>query len=249
MGFSDSVFEQTFGTPESEPQAALVLIDCKSGESQTFGSDLAGRHLPPCSTFKIWNTALGLETGILKRPNERFYTWDGIKRSIDGWNQDLTLREAFAKSCVPAFQALAREIGSERMTEWIGKIGYGNQDASAGIDVFWLPAPDRSAILISAKEQADLLAKLARSEISLSPDVRDKLFEIMTVKTTAVGQLYGKTGTGGPGLQTPPVGWFVGIIESGGRQIAFACVMVGKDARGPSARELCMNFFSKSGML
>lgn len=249
LGFSEALFEQVFGNPESQRQTSLVLVDCESGDRQTFGSDLAEHPLPPCSTFKIWNTALGLETGIIKSPDQAFYTWDGIKRSIDGWNRNLTLRESFAESCVPAFQALTRKIGNERMTAWIEKLGYGNRDTSAGPDVFWLPAQDRSTILISAKEQADLLAKLARSEIPISQDTRDKLLEIMSVKRTPVGHLLGKTGTGGAGPQTPPVGWYIGIIESGGRQMAFACVLTGEGASGPSARELCMQFFSASGVL
>lgn len=62
--------------------------------------------------------------------------------------------------CVPAFQALARQIGPERMQSWIAKLGYGDRDTSAGIDVFWLPAKGRNTILISPVEQAQLMHRL-----------------------------------------------------------------------------------------
>ena len=113
--------------------------------------------MAPCSTFKIWNTLIGIESGIISSPDQPFYQWDGEKRSISAWNRDLTLREAFQASCVPAFQNLARQIESERMQYWLDRIEYGDRDTSAGIDVFWLPSKGRKTILISPTEQAQLV--------------------------------------------------------------------------------------------
>jgi len=39
---------------------------------------------------------------------------------------------------VPAYQILARQIGAERMKQYLEQIDYGTKDTSAGIDVFWL---------------------------------------------------------------------------------------------------------------
>jgi beta-lactamase class D len=125
---SASAAKETFG----DLAGALVVIECSSGYTTTHQPDVAGTRLPPCSTFKIGNAIIGLETGIIASPDEQFYQWDGVKRSIPAWNRDLTLREAFQASCVPAFQKLTRRIGPERMQSWIDKIGYGNQDISAG---------------------------------------------------------------------------------------------------------------------
>ena len=57
-------------------------------------------------------------------------------------------------SAVPAYQILAREIGEARMKEYIEKIGYGSQDISSGIDIFWLPRPDTTSIKISDEQVA-----------------------------------------------------------------------------------------------
>jgi beta-lactamase class D len=132
----DSTAKKAFG----DLGGTLVVIEYSSGRMTTYQPEVAKIPLPPCSTFKIVNALIGLETGIVASPEEQFYRWDGVERSFAAWNRDLTFREAFEASCVPAFQNLARKIGSERMQNWIDKIGYGNRDISAGIDVFWLPA-------------------------------------------------------------------------------------------------------------
>ena len=222
-------------------EGALVVIDCASGETRRFNPTLCATRLPPCSTFKIWNTAIGLETGLLTSADQPFYKWDGTKRSIDGWNQDLTLRQAYAASCVPAYQALARKIGSTRMDEWVRELGYGDRDTTAGNDVFWLPAPGRKPIHISPDEQAILLRRLVNGDIPFSANTRAILKEVMTAKTTDRGTLYGKTGTGGAGKDTPAVGWFVGYIVSGEKTFAFACVLTGNKAAGKDARALVEN--------
>jgi len=122
---------------------AFVLIECSSGH--TFRSDPADctEKFAPCSTFRIWNSAIGLETGAVSDPDALFWKWDGTPRAIEAWNKDQTLRAAFAASCVPTYQALARTIGENRMQEWLDKIGYGDRNSSSGFDVFWLPPPPR----------------------------------------------------------------------------------------------------------
>jgi len=219
-------------------EGALVLTDCKSGKTERHNPVLCATRLPPCSTFKIWNTAIGIESGILTSADQPFFKWDGEKRFIEDWNQDLTLRQAYAFSCVPAYQALARKIGPARMDGWIHKFGYGNEDTSSGNDVFWLPAPDRTPILISPDEQANLIRRLVHGDLPFSKDSLKILKDIMAAKTTSRGTLYGKTGTGGAGKNTPAVGWFVGYVVSDKSTVAFACVLKGRDATGKSARTL-----------
>ena len=107
--------------------AALVIYNRANGETVNINSARGSQRLSPCSTFKIYNTLIGLELGLIKDADEPWYKWDDVKRDIEGWNQDLTLREAFRVSAVPAYQILAREIGEARMKEYIEKIGYGHR--------------------------------------------------------------------------------------------------------------------------
>lgn len=195
--------------------------------------------LPPCSTFKIWNTAIGLETGMVKDPDATFWKWDGQERPIADWNKDQTLRSAFWVSCVPAFQDLARQIGKDRMAEWLGKIGYGDQNIEAGVDVFWLPQPpDRKTLLISPKQQAELLVKLVDGQLPFSAQTQATLKNIMLVRKSEHGTLYGKTGSGDGAVKEESIGWFVGWVETGaGKRHAFSCLLKGEGVTGKDARD------------
>jgi beta-lactamase class D len=146
-------------------KGAFILIDCASGAASDFRPDASAEKLAPCSTFKIWNTLIGLETGAIKSADEAFYKWDGVTRAISEWNRNLTLKEAFQASCVPAFQNLARRIGPVKMQEWLDRIGYGDRNMSAGTDVFWLPARGRKTILISPGGQARLMCSLVTGKL------------------------------------------------------------------------------------
>lgn len=239
----DAPINEAFGGREG----TLVLIDCASGEVSRFNPGMAAKKLPPCSTFKIWNTLFGLEAGILHDADEPFYKWDGVKRSIEGWNQDLTLRGAFRESCVPAYQALARKIGEERMKGFLEKISYGDRNTSSGLDVFWLPEPGRVPLLISPDEQAALMVKLATGKVPFSADAQARLKDIMTAKKTERGTLYGKTGTGGDGPAR--IGWYVGYVESGGKTYAFACVTKGEGVMGKDSRAVVERVLGEGGYL
>lgn len=254
-----SVLSLLAGSPESAEReirdalaghvAAIVLIDCTSGKTTAFPNDKAGTRLAPCSTFKIFNTLIGLETGILNSPGQPFYKWDGVKRTVPAWNRDLTLEEAFRASCVPAFQALARRIGAESMQKWMKQIHYGDGDISGGIDVFWLPATGRKTILISPREQAELMHLLVTGRLPFHRKAIAALRKMMLLKTTDAGTLYGKTGSGTDDAGNFNLGWFVGFVESAGRTTTFACVVQGENVMSKQARELVESILLKHQLL
>ena len=227
---------------------SLVLIDCSSGKTTTYRPADANTPLPPCSTFKIVNASIGLEMGIITSQEEQFYKWDGIER-FPAWDQDLSLREAFQVSCVPAFQNLARQIGPERMQGWIDKVGYGDRNISAGVDLFWLPSKERETILISPIQQADLMRKIVSGEIPFSDSSLSVLKKLMFIKKTDRGILYGKTGSGVDDEGLWVLGWFVGYVESNDKSYAFACVAQGKDVMSKHAREIAEHVLKKQGRL
>lgn len=229
----------------------FVLMDADSDEVFCVDEAHCVERLPPCSTFKIWNTLIALELRLVSSPEEPFYTWDGQKRFLDAWNQDLTLERAFAVSCVPAFQSLAERIGPQRMQEWLDRIGYGDRDLSAGITEFWLPRPGRKTVLISATEQATLLRSLVRKELPFSPEGVSTLRKIMRVRTTVRGDLFGKTGTGKLVDGPEQVAWFVGWVESGTERKTrtFACVVRGDGLTGIDARAMVERILESGGLL
>ena len=240
-----SVAKDAFG----ELDGALVLIDCSSGRARTYRPDLANTRLPPCSTFKIVNALIGIEEAIVTSPQQSFYQWDGVERTIPAWNRDLSFREAFQVSCVPAFQNLARQIGTERMQDWIDKIGYGNRDICAGIDVFWLPSSGRQTILISPMEQAGLIQRIITGDVPFSKRSLAVLKELMFIRDAEAGRLYGKTGSGTDAEGTFVLGWFVGYSESKGNAYAFACIAQGKNVMSRQARAIVEEVLESEGIL
>ena len=227
---------------------AFVLHNRSSGRTISVDTVRAAQRLAPCSTFKIYNTLIGLELGLLKRPDEPWYTWDGVRRNYDAWNRNLTLREAFRVSAVPAYQILARQIGVDSMRSYIEKISYGNEDISAGIDVFWLPDPGRVSIMISADEQVALLNKLLDGKLPFSEQNVAILRDVMQVAKTEKGVFYGKTGSGTSSVGE--LGWFVGFVESRGEVYVFACNIIGgENPSGKVAREIVERVLRVKGLL
>lgn len=228
---------------------ALVILDPSGKTILRHGGSRCDEKLPPCSTFKIWNTAIGLELGLVSDPDAPFWKWDGQKYRLDSWNRDQTLRSALAVSCVPAYQALARKIGRERMIEYLHKLSYGNEDISSGLDVFWLPAPGRRPLVISPFEQAELIAQLVSGKQPFSSHTLAVLKDVMKAEQTERGTLYGKTGTGEDDSGDFEIGWFVGYVESDSATYPFACVLKAKGITGKDARAVVERICSEAGLL
>ncbi|MBF0122322.1 MAG: class D beta-lactamase [Candidatus Omnitrophica bacterium] len=223
---------------------AFVIYNRSSGAVVNVDPVLSARRLPPCSTFKIYNTLIGLDLDLIPGADAPWYKWNGVHRSIDGWNQDLTLREAFRVSAVPAYQILARQIGVERMKEYVDQIDYGTRDISAGIDVFWLDRNDAVSIKISADEQVALLNKLLDGRLPFAQKNIAILKDVMQLVKTDKGTLYGKTGSGSD------VGWLVGFVEHGETTYVFACNIIGgENPSGKVARAIVEDVFKSQGLL
>jgi len=230
-------------------EGALVIVDCSSGAMRDLRPSASAEPLPPCSTFKIWNTLIAIECGVISGDEEVFYRWDGKVRDIADWNRDLSLKEAFQVSCVPAFQDLARAIGPERMKFWLDTISYGDGDTSSGADVFWLPAPGRKTLRITPRDQAQRMCELLTAKLPFSERSRAALGDMMRARTTPRGALYGKTGSGADASGRYVLGWYVGYVESGGATYAFACALKGSGVMGKDARAAVETALTELGLL
>ena len=116
----------------------------------------SGEGKLPASTFKIPNSLIALETGVVADPDKDVFKWDGVKRSIEAWNQDHTMRSAIAVSAVPVYQEIARRIGEARMQKYVDLLEYGNRNIGGGIDQFWLTGDLR----IDPIQQIDFVDRL-----------------------------------------------------------------------------------------
>ena len=180
--------------------------------------DRSGQAFLPASTFKIPNSLIALETGVVGDPDKDIFKWDGVKRSIEGWNQDHTLRSAIAASAVPVYQEIARRIGAERMQKYVDLFEYGNRNIGGGIDQFWLTGELR----IDPVQQIDFVDRLRRGVLPVSRRSHELVRDILPVTKVGEVTIRAKTGLLGAELGKPSLGWVVGWAEKGSAQTVFA---------------------------
>jgi beta-lactamase class D len=225
---------------------AFVLYDLNHDQYIRYNPERCAERFLPASTFKVMNSLIGLETGVI--PDENYVIkWDGTPYDIPTWNQDHTLKTAIQNSVVWYYQELARRVGQERMQHYVDLANYGNKDISGKIDTFWL----EGGLRISADEQVEFLKRLFQGELPLSTRSMNIVKEILVLDRTASYQLSGKTGS----VQrvTPHEGWFVGYLETQGNVYFFATNYETSSldglASGDTARKISLDILKELGPL
>ena len=226
-------------------RGAFVLLDVSTETWTIVHRDVAGIRFRPHSTFKVPNTLVGLETGVIT--GERFaLKWDGVKRDRAEWNRDTDLPAALKHSVVWFYQEVARRVGPRRMAAWVEKLGYGNRRiAGAPIDRFWLDGTLR----ISAIEQVEFLRRLHEHRLPVSREHVDLLLRLIELDRGPGWVLRGKTGLGPE--KDGASGWLVGSVDRDGRRYLYALVLHGKstDALMPLRRPMAEELLRRFGVL
>ena len=203
------IFKNTVG--------AFVLYDSKRNHYIRYNESRCRQRFSPKSTFKIPNSLIGLETGVI-RDAEFVIAWNREKYPPqDNWNQepfvhwaqDHTLRSAFKYSVVWYYRELALRVGQQRMKQYISKFNYGNQAVTGRIDNFWLDG----SLKISANEQLEFLKAFYTGQLPVSRRTTETVKDILELEKTPAYKISGKTG-GGSISEGVFIGWFVGYIET-----------------------------------
>lgn len=210
----------------------IVIYDVQKNGYWLHNAGRAAERFYPASTFKIFNSLIGLSEGIIKDADEIFYRYGGEPVYLESWKADASLRSAIKLSQVPAYKELARKTGLERMQQNITRLSYGNGTIGDKIDSFWLQGP----LKISALEQVQLLTKLAQHKLPYPPAAQQQVCDITVLKQTDACTLHGKTGWAADNIKTP-VGWFVGWTETKDNLYVFAMNMDLTDAAALPLRE------------
>jgi beta-lactamase class D len=205
-------------------KGAILIYDVKNNTFYSNDFAWAKMGIIPASTFKIPNSIIALETGVVKNDSAVF-KWNGEKRKFKKWEQDLTFKEAFQASCVPCYQEIARKIGVQRMKTYLKKLNYpGMVFDTLTIDDFWLQGRSK----ISQMQQIDFLERLYFSKLSISKRTENIMKNIMLIEKTKSYTLNGKTGWGM--RNDVDNGWFVGYLEINNLVYFFATNVEMKDA-------------------
>lgn len=193
----------------------FVLYNPANRNIKVYNRQRAGRKFTPASTFKIFNSLVALETGAVKNENE-VIKWDGVKRRIEDWNRDLTMKEAFKVSAVWFYQEVARRAGKEQMQYWLDTVQYGNRTmGGANVDDFWL----EEGLKITPFEQVTFLERLYKDSLPFSKGTMKVVKDVMLVE----GVPYTMRAKTGWALRVnESVGWYVGWVEKGNHVYFFA---------------------------
>ena len=211
-------------------EGAFVLYDLKNKRYVRHNAERCRRRFTPASTFKIPNSLIGLESGVV-RDAEFAISWDRQRYPNEGrpniapfnhWWRDHTLRSAMKYSVVWYYIEIARQVGALRMQRHIKQFRYGNGDSSGGIEQFWR----NSTLQISADEQVDFLRRFYVGKLSVSRRSTEIVKDIMLLEETATYKLSGKTGAA-PSANGGTLAWFVGYLEREGNVYFFALNMDG----------------------
>lgn len=220
---------------------AFVLYDTAQQRWLRYHPEECRVRTTPCSTFKVLNSLIALETGVASGPDFSL-PWDGTKHSIEPWNHDQTLRSAFSVSCVWYFQELAKRVGLERYRQILPKVGYGNGDVTGGVTQFWLA----SSLTISPDEQVEFLRRLHTRKLPFSDKTMDTVLDLMTLSRTGQTIFRGKTGTAGDAdKDVATLGWFVGSVATPSGDYIFATrITGGENPSGRTARKMTESILS-----
>ena len=243
---------QDFSFGSRTYEGTIVVCGMNSNSRRIYNVERSKVRFSPFSTFKIPNSIIALETGIIS-DIDNIYKWDSQKYPLedgwpDEWSGEHTMRTAFKFSVVPFFRNIAFQIGNKKMRDFVEKFEYGNMDISSGIDTFWL----NGSLKISAEEQVEFLQKFYNGELDIAPASMDAIKDILVRERAADYSLSGKTG-GGPidGERGSALGWYVGYVEKETDDYFFAMNIEGRsfaDIQAPRI-EITKNILRKLKIL
>lgn len=160
------------------------------------------------------------------------------------WNGDLTLEEAFEKSCIWYFREVIDLAGRDKMQEELKNLQYGNCDISEwngsninpleNLNVFWLD----SSLKNSPLEQVEVLSRIFEGHSDYDSRNIKILKRTMLVDENDSQKTYGKTGSGNGEAG------FVGFSESNGERRYLAIYLNDSEQRdqisGNKAKEMAL---------
>jgi beta-lactamase class D len=224
-----TMIEKDFSGFFGKYTGTIVVYDQEADRCFIHNRERSTSRFTPMSTFKIPNSLIALETGVISNIDQPCQ-WDTAQYPPQAWwpaqwNAKHTMRSAIKYSVVPFYRTIANQVGQKRMVEYIHKFNYGNEDISSGIDAFWLDG----SLRISAMEQIDFLKRFYTGTLGVSAKTTAAVKEILIQERNPAFMLSAKTGGGALGSgPAKALGWYVGYIERGDKVWFFACNIDGE---------------------
>jgi len=218
-GFSQKIIERDFRSyfDKYGVNGCFVLYNQSDNEFIKYNSTLCDTGYIPASTFKVPNSLIALEEGVVKDTNQIF-KWDGHEWPNKSWNQDQTLKTAIKYSCIWVYFGFAEQIGIVKYQDYVNSFDYGNKNLTGPPTRFWLAGLFR----ISANQQIDFLRRFYNYELpKISRQSVDIVKDIIVLEQTKNYKLSGKTG-GGMLTDTDYIMWLTGYLEKDNKSYFYA---------------------------
>ena len=183
-------------------EGTLVLESLNTKKVDIYNEKRANTSFSPASTFKIPNTLIALNEGVVNK--DSIIVWDKKVREFDAWNKDQTLQSAFKSSCVWCYKEFASKIGVEKYKKYLKELNYGNKRIGKDVTDFWLD----ESLRITAFEEIRFLKQLQANNLAFKQEDIDTLKNIMIDEKNENYTLRAKTGWEGR------YGWYVGYVET-----------------------------------
>lgn len=106
-----------------EVNGCAVIYSPVQEEYSFFNEDMCRQEESPYSTFKIISALLGLQNGVIVDESSTM-GYDGTDYGNSEWNGDLTLEEAFQKSCIWYFREVIDLVGRDKIQEELKDLQY-----------------------------------------------------------------------------------------------------------------------------
>ncbi|SHK69032.1 beta-lactamase class D [Nocardiopsis flavescens] len=181
----------------------FVLYDSRDRTSVLVDPERARERAVPGETFELVTALAALQTGAVSDAG-----------AVVGAGRD-------------AHRGAVERVGRERLAAWVDRFDYGDRDLGTGGDDFWARGP----LGVSAVEQTEFLAGLARGELPVEAAHQEALHAATLVEETAEYGLHARSACEGGGAP----GWWVGWVAGGEGAHTFALRLEagpGEDAYG-----------------
>jgi len=192
---------------ESGTEGCFALLNNADGQFTMYN---LGRYrdsaYSPAATFDIVLSLAGLQTGKIVN-DSMVINWDGTDRGRPECNANLSMQEAFRRSCPAWFQDLSRRLGRDTLQRWIDSLSYGNRQISR-VDTFWLD----NTLRIRPDEQMGLVKRLYFNQLPFFKLNQELVKKAMLTEDTPQYRLSYKTGFG-RGANGRNLAWAAGWIE------------------------------------
>jgi beta-lactamase class D len=250
-GFDKDRLEAALDPSVGGPDTCMVIEDVRTGaEVYRYGAQsVCNRPLAPCATFQIPLALIGISTAVLKP--DQVQAWDGKPQPYKAWEHDADLKGAWRTGSSWYFQRLARTIGPNRFKKQLTDFGYGQGEPLGRPDSFWQGPAAGGGLFLSTRNQADVLRKLARGELSASPEAANAVLDLMADVTRGDVTL-SDLGASCPSIAdaSRDVSWWIGRIRGTERDVVFALSIESQNPLpGSEIRSRALPIFTSVGLL